>query len=63
MAKLRESPGGRMMRAAYQRAMDLYERFEAAGLFEWAPQARLWFGEPSYVSWLGLSSSDPPMHL
>ena len=63
VGKLRETVGSRLMKAAYRRAMELHERYVSIGLFEWAPQARSWFDDPSYVFWLGLSWSDPPMHL
>lgn len=57
--KLRETAGDRLMRTSYQRAMELYGRFAAIGLFEWAPQVRSWFNDPSYVFWLGLCSPEP----
>jgi len=57
--KLRETAGGRLMVRAYQRAIRSYERFMAVGLFEWAPRARSWFNDPSYVLWLGLCSPEP----
>jgi hypothetical protein len=59
IGKLRETAGGRLMASAYQRAMKLYERFFTIGLFEWAPQVRAWFSDPSYVLWIGLCSSEP----
>ena len=60
MGKLRETAGERLMMTAYQRAMRLYERFKTIGLFEWAPQARSWFNDPNYISWLGLGFIDYP---
>jgi len=59
IGKLRETAGGRLMMGAYQRAMKLYERFLTIGLFEWAPQVRAWFNDPSYVLWIGLCSPEP----
>ena len=59
IGKLRETAGGRLMASAYQRAMELYERFLTIGLFEWAPQVKSWFDDPSYVLWLGLCSPEP----
>lgn len=56
---LRETPGERLMISAHRGAMELYERFVAIGLFEWAPQVRSWFDDPSYISWLGLCSMKP----
>lgn len=56
IGKLRESSGDRLMQIAYQRAMKLYGQFAAVGLFEWAPQVRSWFGDPSYILWLGFCS-------
>jgi hypothetical protein len=54
IGKLRETDGARMMRTVFKRATKLYERFIAADLFDWAPQARSWFDDPSYVLWVGL---------
>jgi len=59
IGKLRETVGGRLMVRAYQRAMRSYERFMAVGLFEWAPQVRSWFNDPSYIMWVGLCSPEP----
>jgi hypothetical protein len=56
IGKLRETTGERLMMTAYQRAVGLYERFTILGLFEWAPQVRSWFNDPSYILWLGLPS-------
>jgi hypothetical protein len=56
ISKLKESTGERLLLTAYQRAIKLYERFTIMGLFEWAPQAKSWFSDPSYVLWLGFSS-------
>ena len=56
IGKLRETAGDRLSRAASERAVKLYERFAATGLFEWAPRVRSWFNDPSYVFWLGLYS-------
>ncbi|MGQ9513818.1 MAG: hypothetical protein ACUVTL_02015 [Thermoproteota archaeon] len=58
IGKLRETAGNKLMLRAYQRAMKLYERFSATGLFEWAPQVRSWFNDPSYILWLGLCSPE-----
>lgn len=55
--KLRETAGDRLMTNAYHVAMKLYGRFSAIGLFEWAPQVRMWFSDPSYILWLGLCPS------
>jgi len=53
IGKLTETPGTRAMGEAYRRASELYVRFLEVGVFEWAPQARDWFKDPSYVFWLG----------
>jgi len=58
IGKLRETAGDRLMLGSYQRAMELYERFSATGLFQWAPRARAWFEDQSYVLWLGLSKPE-----
>lgn len=34
------------------------DRFVDIGLFEWVPRVRSWFDDPSYILYLGLSSSD-----
>jgi hypothetical protein len=57
--KLRDTAGDRLMRTSYEKAVRLYERFKAVGLFEWAPQVRSWFNDPSYILWLGLCSPEP----
>jgi len=59
IGKLRETAGDRLMSASYQRAMEFYERFTTIGLFEWAPQAKAWFKDQSYILWLGLCSPEP----
>jgi len=56
IGKLRKTAGDRLLLTAYQRAISLYQRFTSIGLFEWAPQARSWFNDPSYIFWLGLYS-------
>jgi hypothetical protein len=58
IGRLRETVGERLVKAASQRAMELYVRFSASGLFEWAPQVRSWFNDPSYILWLGLCSPE-----
>lgn len=57
--KLRETTGQRLTKIAYKRAMNHYNRFVVIGLFDWAPQVRLWFNEPAYLFWLGLCSPKP----
>jgi len=59
IGRLRDTAGERMMRSSYERAMRLYVRFAAIGLFEWAPQVRSWFNDPSYILWLGQSYIEP----
>lgn len=59
IGRLRETAGDRLVRSSYERAMKLYERFMTTGLFEWAPQVRSWFNDPSYILWLGLCSPEP----
>jgi hypothetical protein len=59
IGKLRETRGDRLRRASYRRAVELYERFMIIGLFDWAPQVRLWFSDPGYILWVGLSSPEP----
>jgi len=59
IGRLRETAGERMVRASYERAMRLYVRFVDIGLFEWAPQVRSWFNDPSYILWVGLCSPEP----
>ncbi len=59
IGKLRETPGVKLALAACQRAMRLYNRFVAVGLFDWAPHVRSWFNDPSYVLWIGLCSPEP----
>lgn len=56
IGRLRETVGERLVKVASQRAMELYARFSAVGLFEWAPQVRSWFSDPDYIFWLGLYS-------
>jgi len=58
IGRLKDTAGERLMRVSYERAVRLYERFTAVGLFEWAPQVRSWFNDPSYVLWLGLCSPE-----
>jgi hypothetical protein len=58
MGRLDETPGLKALRAARERAAELYGRFRAIGLFDWAPRARSWFDDPSYVQWLGLSGDE-----
>jgi hypothetical protein len=57
--KIKETPGAMAIRSAFRRAYEIYERFLAAGVFEWAPQVRSWFKDPSYILWLGLCSPEP----
>ena len=57
--KLRETVGKRLKESSYLRATELYERYVAIGIFEWAPRARSWFYDQSYVLWLGLCSTEP----
>jgi len=59
IGKLRETPGDRLMQTSYQRAVGLYARFVAVGLFDWAPQVRSWFSDPGYIIWIGLCSPEP----
>jgi len=59
IGKLTETPGARAMGGAYRRASELYRRFSEAGVFEWAPQVRSWFNDPSYILWVGLCSPEP----
>lgn len=61
IAKLRENARSRVLNGAHFKAAELYERYVAIGLFEWAPRVKLWFNDPSYISWLELSSSNPPL--
>jgi len=58
IGRLRETVGERLVKVASQRAMELHVRFSAAGLFDWAPQVRSWFDDPSYILWLGLCSPE-----
>ena len=60
--KIKDTAGKRLMKSAYQRATELYERYVAIGLFQWAPRVRSWFDDPSYILWLGLNSEDPLTH-
>ncbi|MBO3804005.1 MAG: hypothetical protein JTT11_09095 [Candidatus Brockarchaeota archaeon] len=59
VSKLRETVGGRLILGAYRRAMELYNRYASIGLFDWAPQVKAWFQDPSYVLWVGLCSPEP----
>ena len=54
IGKLRETARARTIENAYLRAMKLYDRYSALGLFEWAPQVKSWFRDPSFILWLGL---------
>ncbi|MGQ9513498.1 MAG: hypothetical protein ACUVTL_00330 [Thermoproteota archaeon] len=48
IGKLMETVGKRLVRSAYQRATELYQRYVSIGLFRWAPHVRSWFKDPKF---------------
>lgn len=57
--KIIETSGDKLMITAHHRAIKIFMKFQAIGLFEWAPQVKSWFNDPSYIFWLGISSTGP----
>ena len=49
--KLKETPGARIFKRGYKKAVELLNKGE--GIFAWAPSLREWLKDPDYVFWLG----------
>ena len=53
LERLLETPRMRIMRRGVERAAEMLEKYEKAGVFKWAPMLRKWLAEKEYIEWLG----------
>lgn len=57
MDKLLETPGVRVFKRGFERAVEKMQKYEEEGVFNWAPQLRRWLKDPDYILWLGTFST------
>ena len=51
--RLLETPGVRIFRRGFKKAVELLQKSEEKGVFAWAPRLRDWLKDPDYIFWLG----------
>ena len=51
--KLMETPGMRVFKRGFEKAVELLRKSEEKGAFAWAPRLRYWLKDPDYIFWLG----------
>ena len=51
--KLMETPGMRVFKRGFKKAVALLQKGEENGVFVWAPSLRRWLKDPNYIFWLG----------
>jgi hypothetical protein len=45
--------GEKAFKVGLERALDMFKHFKRSGVFNWAPQVRLWLMDEAYISYLG----------
>jgi hypothetical protein len=51
--RLLDSPGARVFRKGFEKAVELLQKSEENGVFVWAPRLKHWLKDPDYIFWLG----------